>query len=156
MVWQERRSNVRHAVEIPVRFRILSELKQPSKPDPALLQSQRTKNISESGLLFLSKERFKSGTLLELTLPIHGTTFTIVGKVVHSSRDSESGLFRSGINFSKSDSVFKIKMAEQVYQIDQYRKSLSAKEGRVISQEEAAERWITVHSNEFANFYLER
>lgn len=155
MIWQERRSNVRHAVEIPVRFRILSELKEPSKADAALFQSQRTKNISESGLLFLSQEHFEIGTLLELALPIHGKTLTVEGRVVHTSRDSGSGLYRTGIHFSKSDSVFRIKMAEQVYQIDQYRKSLSEKEGRVVSQEEAAERWINVHSNEFASFYFE-
>lgn len=75
------------------------------------------------------------------------------GRVVHASRDAETGLFRTGVNFPQPDGVFKIKMAEQVYQIDQFRKILSEKEGRVVSEEEAAHRWIAQHSSDFAEFY---
>ena len=91
--------------------------------------------------------------VLELTLPVKEATFTMQGRVVHASRDSETGLFRTGISFPQPDSVFKIKMAEQVYQIDQYRKTLSGKEGRAVSEEEAAHRWIAERSSDFAEFY---
>ena len=148
MVWQERRSAVRHAIELPIRYRILSggAHSQPNRPP-------KTKNISDTGLLFLSQEHFKVGVLLELSLPVKEKVLTIEGRVVHASQDSETKLFRTGICFEKSDSVFKVKMAEQVYQIDQYRKLLSKQEGRVVSEEEAAHRWIEEHSSNFAEFY---
>ncbi len=148
MIWQERRSAVRHAVELPIRYRVLESgaQSQPTRP-------QKTKNISDTGLLFLSTESFKVGASLELSLPVKEKVLIIEGRVVHSSQDSESKLFRTGINFPKSDSVFKVKMAEQIYQIDQYRKTLSKQEGRVVSEEEAAHRWIEVHSSDFAAFY---
>ena len=153
MVWQERRSSVRHAIELPIRYRVLTASKQISGSLSQPTRLPKTKNISDSGLLFLSSEYFKVGTLLELSLPVKEKVLTIEGRVVHASQDSESGFFRTGISFSKPDSVFKVKMAEQVYQIDQYRKFLSKEEGRAVSEEEAAHRWIEEHSGDFAEFY---
>ena len=153
MVWQERRSNVRHAVELPIRYRILTEAKPLIKTSPSAVPSNKTRNISDTGLLFLSSERFRVGVLLELTLPVKDKLFTIEGRVVHASQDSDSGLFRTGIHFPKLDSVFKVKMAEQVHQIEQYRKTLSQEEGRVVLEEEAAHRWIDEHSDRFAKFF---
>ena len=75
------------------------------------------------------------------------------GRVVHTSRDPESGMYRTGIYFSRLDQVFKVKMAEQVHLIHQYRSTLSQEEGRVVSEQEAAERWIEEHSHDFAKFY---
>src|SRR3989338_5335859 len=104
MIWQERRSNIRHAVEIPIRFRILNESNLPASAGTLeTLTRQRTKNMSENGLLFLSVERFKVGTLLELTFQIKDKTISLQGRVVHSSRDSESELYRTGICFPNSD-----------------------------------------------------
>jgi len=152
MVWQERRSAVRHAIELPIRYRVLSEQAQASG-NRFPVRNHKTKNISDTGLLFLSTEYFEVGTLLELSLPVKESILMVEGRVIHADRDSESGLFRTGINFHKSDSVFKVKMAEQVYQIDRYRKLLSKQEGRVVSEEEAARRWIDQHSSDFAEFY---
>ena len=152
MIWQERRSAIRHAVELPIRYRVLSE-PGPSGTNHSPVRPLKTKNVSDSGLLFLSTECFKIGSLLELSLPVKEKILTIEGRVVHASQDQESDLFRTGIHFPKVDSVFKIKMAEQVYQIDQYRKLLSKQEGRVVLEEEAAHRWIEQHSGDFAEFY---
>ncbi|MBI4394828.1 MAG: PilZ domain-containing protein [Candidatus Omnitrophica bacterium] len=151
MVWQERRSSVRHAIELPIRYRVLSESKSPSKT--SFSSGCKTRNISDTGLLFLSSERFDVGDLLELTLPVRDRIFSIEGCVVYASRDVESGFFRTGIYFPKPDSIFKVKMAEQLHQIEQYRKTLSHEEGRVVSEEEAAHRWIDEHSDEFSKFY---
>ena len=153
MMWQERRSVIRHAVELPVKYHVLAERKETAKTDSKTARSDYIKDISESGLLFLSAKNFQVGVLLELTFPVKDRVFTMQGRVVHASRDSDSKLYRTGIYFAKADSVFKIKMAEQLYQIDEYRKTLSEEEGHVISEEEAAHRWIEKHSREFAEFY---
>ena len=153
MVWQERRSAIRHAVELPIKYRILTERKETARLTSQTARSDYIKDISEGGLLFLSTQHFQMGTLLELTFPVKDKVFAMQGRVVHASRDGGSRLYRTGIRFSKADSVFKIKMAEQLYQIDEYRKLLSGEEGRVVSEEEAAHRWIERHSREFAQFY---
>jgi len=44
-------------------------------------------------------------------------------------------------------------MAEQLLQILAFQKSLSLKESRQVSEEEAAQRWIVEHSESFAGFY---
>ncbi|MBI1977515.1 MAG: PilZ domain-containing protein [Candidatus Omnitrophica bacterium] len=153
MVWQERRSFVRHNVELPVKCRILGEQKE---PEPLTLQAGRSnkiKDISEGGLLFFSTERFKTGTLLELTFPVRSKVFTMQGRVVHASRNGQSKLYRTGICFSKADSMFKVKMIEQLHQIEEYRQLLSEEEGRIVSEEEAAQKWIEQHSGEFAEFF---
>ena len=153
MTWQERRSSIRRAVELPVKYRVVVERKVKDKEPAQATVPYKTKNVSENGLLFLSSEQFKLGTLLELTLPVKDKIFTIQGRVVHASRDSDSRLYRTGIYFPSADSIFKVKMAEQLHQIDEYRKQISREEGRPITEEEAAHRWIDEHSKDFAEFY---
>ncbi|OGW85380.1 MAG: hypothetical protein A3C35_00885 [Omnitrophica bacterium RIFCSPHIGHO2_02_FULL_46_11] len=152
MIWQEKRTIPRHAIELPVKYRVLSKSKE-EKSRPLEDQVYKTKNISESGILFLSSEYFKIGTLLELTLPLRDKVFTMEGRVVHSSQDSATRLFRTGIYFPSASSVFKVKLIDQIHQIDEYRRSISIKESRPISEEEAAHLWIKEHSVEFAEFY---
>lgn len=153
MKWREKRAFVRHAVELPIRYRILGGEKRANGSLFLAVSSERTKDISEGGLLFLSSQVFSIGTCLELKIPIGGRVFTLEGRVVHHRRDFESQLFRTGIQFTNPDGVFKVKMAEQIYQIDEYRKTLSMQEGRSVSPEEAAQRWIEKHSERFAEFY---
>ena len=152
-MWRERRSTVRHVVELPIRYRVLSQSQWPRTQVTPSSQPNKTRNISDSGLLFLSSECFKVGTVLELTFPARDKVFTMEGHVVHAGRDSESGLHRIGIRFSNADNVFKIKLAEQLYQISHYRSTLSKEEGRIVTEEEAAHRWIEEHSRDFAEFY---
>ncbi len=72
---------------------------------------------------------------------------------MYVSRDPELSLYRIGIQFPRADQVFKVKMAEQLRQIDEYQQMLSKEEGRIVSEEEAAQRWIETHSGDFAEFY---
>ena len=152
-MWQEKRSSVRHAIELPVKYRVLSEREQTAKLPLSETQVSKAKNISDTGLLFLSSEQFKVGMLLELTFPVKDKVFMMEGRVVHASRDAETRLFRTGIYFPNENHIFKLKLADQLYQIDQYRKTLSSQEGRIVSEEEAAQRWIDERSRDFAEFY---
>jgi hypothetical protein len=153
MKWREKRIADRHAVELPIRYRVLGEGRRPAGSLSLAIFSERTKDISDAGLLFLSSQAFKIGAYLELKIPIGDRVFTLEGRVAHNSQDSESQLFRTGIQFSNPDGVFKVKMAEQIRQIDEYRKALSIQKGCSVSSEEAAQRWIEEHSERFAEFY---
>ena len=116
------------------------------------LQSQ-TKDFSESGLLFLTHECFKKGAFLELTFCLRDKVFKAKGCVVRSESDQESKMYRTAVSFLAPDSLFKVKIAEQIYLIEQYRQSLSEKEERLVTEQEAAEKWIRKNSTEFSKFY---
>lgn len=143
-MWKEKRDSVRHVIELPIKYRIIPESKE---------RRSETQNFSEGGLLFLASERFDAGTLLELTVPTKDKVFAVEGRVVHISDDPESDFFRIGVRFSHPQSVFLVKMAEQIHQIDLYRRELSKKTGQEVSEEEAAHRWIEEHSKAFSKFY---
>ena len=151
MVWRERRSSDRHVIELPIKYRVVNDIKRRQTTFPTC----RAKNICDGGLLFLSTERFSNGTLLELTFPVKDQIFTMKGTVVHVRRDAQSEFYKIGIQFPKADHVFKVKMAEQLRQIDQYQQMLSKQEGRIVPEEEAAHRWIETNSGNFAEFFKE-
>lgn len=145
-MWRERRSSERHVIELPIKYKVVDDSKKKQVATHA-------ENICDGGILFLSSERFAAGTLLELTLPIKSQIFLMKGEVVHVSQDRGSEFYKIGIQFPKADHVFKVKMAEQLRQIYQYQQMLSKQEGRIVSEEEAAHRWIEVHSGDFAEFF---
>ena len=142
-MWQEKRTSQRHVIELPIKYKVLEDHAQPHRAE--------THNISETGLLFLTNEHFQSGTLLALTLQIKEKVFTVRGRVVYSTQ--EAAVYHTGVQFLHPAHLFLVKMAEQLHQIDQYRKTLSKKEGHQVSEEEAAERWIQQHSKQFSEFY---
>ena len=143
-MWKEKRASTRHIIELPIKYRIL-----PESPE----RRSETQNFSDGGLLFLASERFAIGTLLELTVPTKDKVFMVEGRVAHVIEDERDGFFRMGVRFLRPQSLFLVKMAEQIHQIDLYRKTLSKKEGHDISEEEAAHRWIEEHSKAFSKFY---
>lgn len=148
-MWRERRTSERHVIELPIKYKVVDD----SKKKRPVCATTHVTNICDGGVLFLCSDRFEIGTLLELTLPIQNQIFLIKGKVVHVSHDSGSEFYKIGIQFSKADHIFKVKMAEQLRQIHQYQQMLSEQEGRIVPEEEAAHRWIEVHSGDFAEFF---
>jgi hypothetical protein len=60
-------------------------------------------NLHERGALIHSTERFKSGSILTLCLPLAHRTVEIKGRVLYSKEDSARGIpiFRHGIEFEK-------------------------------------------------------
>ena len=148
-MWRERRSSERHVIELPVRYRVIED----SKKKPVTVRPCRAKNIGDGGLLFLSYERFENGTLLEVSFPMKDQIFSMKGRVVHVCRDSHTDLYQIGIQFFRAGHVFKVKMAEQLRQIDEFQQKLSKQEGRIVPEEEAAHRWIEAHSGSFGDFF---
>ena len=150
-MWNEKRKVLRHLVQLPIKYCAVTPSDKEVKVPQRL---SKTKDISPEGLLFLSPQRFETGSLLNLSVPTQGTVFTVRACVAHICEDVELKLYRIGVQFLNPDGLFKIKMAEQLYQIGQYQRKLSEKQGRQVSKTEAAELWIEEHSKEFAQFYL--
>jgi c-di-GMP-binding flagellar brake protein YcgR len=116
-------------------------------------EKTETVNISEGGLMFMSKNDVPSGTVIRIHMPVYDKVFKIKAKVVHTQKDETSELFRIGVAFETYAEAFKVKLIEQIYLIEEYRVLRSLQESRDISLREASEEWIKRYSERFKKLY---
>ena len=75
--------------------------------------------------------------------------FDVQAKVVYSKEDRRSARFSTGVSFVDFPSAFKARLAEEVLQILEYRKSISRELGHEVSEEEAAKKWVSHYADQF-------
>lgn len=142
---EERRHFIRHPICHPLEFE-----HAPKK----IKERTKTLNISEGGLLFLSRHPLKKDDLIILKMPLQNKIFRVKAKVMHITKDSEShSLFNIGVSFYRYSDAFKVKLVEQLYLIDEYRVLRSLQLGREVTMQEASEEWIRRYSKRFARLY---
>lgn len=142
---KERRHFIRHPVCYPLEFEHVSK---------KIRERTKTLNVSEGGLLFLSKYPLKKNEIIILKMPLQEKVFRIRAKVMHTTKDSENtGLFNVGVSFYRYSDAFKVKLVEQLYLIDEYRMLRSLQLGHELSMQEASEEWIKRYSKRFARLY---
>jgi hypothetical protein len=141
---KERRRYIRHLLVSPLEFKVEDE-EAPRKAE--------TLNISEGGLLFMSKESVAPGSVIKLSLPLYEKVFHIKANVVHSTQDEDTGLYRVGVAFVSYSDAFKVKLIEQIYLIEEYRVLRSLQLGKEISLQEASKEWIKRYSERFEKLY---
>jgi hypothetical protein len=142
---KERRRFIRHPVCYPLEFEHASK---------KIRERTRALNVSEGGLLFLSKYRLKKNEIIILKMPLQDKIFRVKAKVMHAAKDSEnSDLFNIGVSFYRFSDAFKVKLVEQLYLIDEYRMLRSLQLGHELSMQKASEEWIKRYSKRFARLY---
>ena len=141
--FKERRRFIRHPICYPLEF----------ERAPDKIEKTKTLNMSEGGLLFLSRYRMTIGEIIIVKLPLQSKLFKIRAKVMHVEKDEESKLFNIGVSFYRYSDAFKVKLIEQIYLIDEYRILRSVQLGKDISLKEASEEWIKRYSKRFARLY---
>jgi c-di-GMP-binding flagellar brake protein YcgR len=142
--FDEKRRFIRHPVCYPLTFRIKTERSS---------EKSSTLNISEGGLLFLSKRPVKTGSLLALNLPFEDQIFKVEARVMHVEPEEGHKLFNIGVAFHRISDALKVKLLEQIYLIDEYRHLRSIQLGHEISLKEASEEWIKLYSKQFKKMY---
>ena len=143
---QERRRFIRHLLVNPLRFKIEEEVADD-------YEQTHTIDMSEGGLMFMSKKDVASGSIIKLQMPLYEKIFRIRAQVVHSQKDSSSGLFRIGVAFTTYTDAFKVKLIEQIYLIEEYRVLRSLQTGKEMTIQEASEEWIKRYSERFQKLY---
>ncbi len=142
---KERRRFIRHPICYPLEFE-----HAPKK----IREKTRTLNVSEGGLLFISKYSLKRGDIIILKMPLQNKVFKVKAKVMHASEDEASpNLFNIGVSFYRYSDAFKVKLIEQLYLIDEYRMLRSLQLGHEITMQKASEEWIKRYSKRFARLY---
>ncbi len=85
---------------------------------------------------------------LNIDIPVKDKLFHLTGLVVHCRPHLPSG-YVVGIRFTDYPSAFKARLAEELLQIMEYRTQLSHDLGRELTEEEAADRWVSLHAMDF-------
>ena len=139
---KEKRHFFRHPIRVPLKLRVASAEKQ--------LSSQTT-DISLGGLNFSWPRKLSRGTLIDISIPVKEKFFQIRAKVVYSKEDRRSARFSTGVTFVDFPSSFKARLAEEVLEILEFRKSISRELGHEVSEEEAAKKWVSEFAPVFPN-----
>ena len=141
---QDQRRFYRHPIKCPIQVREAAE-------HPA--ERLESVNISEGGLCFFSEHSLVPKTSVEVDIPIREKSFHIRARVVYSHEDAQTSLYKTGVTFEDTDSLFKAKLAEEILAIEKFREALVRLEGREVSEEEAARQWITKYAKKFGDLF---
>lgn len=137
---KERRQYFRHPVNVPLQLHVASNER---------IFTSTSSDISLGGLNFSWPRRLSKGTMIDIKIPVKEKSFDVKAKVAYSKEDKKTARFRTGVSFTDFPSAFKAKLAEELLQILEFKKTLSRALGHDITEEEAAKKWI----NEFAESF---
>jgi c-di-GMP-binding flagellar brake protein YcgR len=132
-VAKERRRFFRHPIHVPIKLRATSKGES---------FAAQTRDLSLGGLNFIWPKRLARGTSLNITIPVKDKLFELQAKVVYVHEDRKTGRFFIGVSFVDFPSAFKARLAEEVLQILEFRKTVSRELGHEVSEEEAASQWV--------------
>ncbi len=133
-----KRKYIRHPSEVPIE--VVQELNSTGSMRPL-------HNISYGGLCFNCQTRFKKADSVQIRIRVTDSPFEVQGRVVWCRKKGKH--FEVGITFSGEDEANRVRMVEQVCQIEQYRHKVLETEGRVLSSQTAALEWIKKHAAGF-------
>jgi hypothetical protein len=131
---ERERSYLRHPANIPIQYAI----------EDAHAGSEEVYNISKGGLCFSSDEPLPVGVRIRIALNLGDMDAAIEGVVAWVVKKEYS--YDIGVKFLEDQDVFHFRLIEQVCSIAHYRNDVREKEGREISNEEAAIEWINKYA----------
>lgn len=135
----ESRRFIRHPTDIPVQWSI-GGIVPPG--------GEHLRNISESGLAFVSQHDIPVGASIEISIPVVRPEVSMHGEVVWC-RPTDDGCFEVGVRFTDEGQHFKMRMVEQVCYIEHYKREVLDTEGRTLTSEQAAVEWIKRFAKDF-------
>jgi hypothetical protein len=133
-----RREFLRHTVDVPLEVERLGE--------PEALTEQGV-NVSHGGLAFLSTLCPSAGEVLRLRIPTVDPPFEARARVAWCRPEGDR--FLVGVQFLDATAAFQSRMVQQVCSIENYRKEVRDREGRVLTTQDAAAEWIARYAGRF-------
>ena len=130
------RSFIRHPTDIPIEFNVVDS-------DQGGIESLN--NIGPGGLMFTSRIPVEPGSALRIRIP--GRRFEASAHVAWCKPSGTA--YDVGVMFANQEDIYTLRMVEQVCHIEQFRKDVCAREGRVMSGSEAAHEWIKRFADDF-------
>jgi hypothetical protein len=139
---KESRQFIRHPADVPIEISMGTE---PAAGGPRATGT--TRDVSLGGLAFHSLSCPDRGQLVEIHIPTVKPEFRTQARVVWCRSLAEG--YEVGVAFLASSDAFRVRMVEQVCQIEHYRAEVREREGRVLSGPEAASEWIRKYAAAF-------
>jgi len=143
---KEKRRFIRHLLVSPLEFQMADD-------EGGNFERTQTVNVSEGGLMFMSKSDVAVGTVINIQMPLYDKVFKIKAKVEHVVKEASTGLYRVGVSFLTYADAFKVKLIEQIYLIEEYRVLRSLQTGKEMSLQEASKEWVKRYSERFEKLY---
>lgn len=104
-------------------------------------------DISYGGLCFDSRIRQQKDQSVRIRINVADAPVEVEGRVVWCHRKGKQ--FEVGVTFTGEDEANRVRMVEQICQIESYRKRILETEGRKLSNQEAALEWIKKYAAGF-------
>jgi hypothetical protein len=129
---------IRHPAHIPIEV-------VPGGGGPR--EEDRLQDVSAGGLCFGAQHAFPTGSVLRIRIPHIRPAFEAPARVAWCKQHGRS--WEIGVSLLCSEDAFRARMVEQLCHIEDYRREVLAREGRALSDEEAALEWIDRHAHDF-------
>ncbi|MDH5353595.1 MAG: PilZ domain-containing protein [Gammaproteobacteria bacterium] len=134
------RKYIRHPSDVPIQV-VLDRVDDSDDGDETLT------NISLGGLSFVSPEALDVLQKVRVCIPLIKQNNFLEGRVVWCEK-AKNG-YEIGLEFDRSEEVFRLRMIEQICHIEHYRREVEQQQGRTLSIEEAAKEWISEYAGDF-------
>lgn len=132
------RQYIRHPTDIPITVECQS------------IASARTlRDIGYGGLCFSSHESMARGTEVSISIDVVSPPCNVVGHVIWCKPDNSH--FELGVAFGTEADAFKTRMVEQICYIQKYKTDVLQRDGRALSDHEAAIEWVEQFAHDFPN-----
>lgn len=135
------RRHVRHVTGIPVEVNLEYDQNYRASEDTIT-------NVSLGGLCFIASDRLDIHETIQVRFPVLDENTSIDGRVVWCNK-TERG-YEVGLEFNDPEEVERLKMIEQICQIENFRKDAEQRQGRKLSSEQAAREWISKYAGDFS------
>jgi len=136
------RGDIRHITDIPIEYDIVKTL---------IHKKSYLNNISKGGLSFRSDNSLNYNTMILVQIPLINPVFKINAEVISCAHHENE--FYIGVKFLEKDKRFKELIIDQICYIENFRKEILQKEGRIISGEEAFQTIVKEHTKDFPQIY---
>jgi hypothetical protein len=133
-----RREFIRHTVHVPL------EVDRVGHEQPV---GEEGINVSHGGLAFNATRCPDVGEILHIRIPTVAPVFEARARVAWCR--PERGRFLVGVQFLDPQGAFRSRMVQQVCSIENYRKEIQRREGRVLTSKDAAAEWIARFGGRF-------
>ena len=135
------RRHIRHVTGMPIEVNLEYHQDYQGEDDTIT-------NVSLGGLCFVASDRLEIDESIEVRFPVLNSGASLDGKVVWCNKTSRG--YEVGLAFNDPDEVERLKMVEQIRQIEAFRQELERRDGRKLSSEEAAREWVTQYAGDFS------
>lgn len=105
-------------------------------------------NISLGGLCFVADDRLEIDAAIKVRMPVLDQDSQLDGKVVWCNKTRNG--YEIGLEFDDPAQVERLKMIDQIREIENFRRDQELRDGRKLSSEEAAREWVRQFAGEFS------